>query len=363
MTSLTSKKRTQYKPGKSQFALLERLSNAVAVSGNEDEVRNIVLEQIKPLVDDIRIDRMGNLLAVKHARAKNPLRVMLASHMDEVGFMIVAEDGDGLFQFERIGGLDERQLVAKSVLVGKDHLPGIIGAKPIHLAKGDEIHRSVDVDSMRIDVGPANGGKIRTGEYATFATKFIHSGDSLFGKALDNRLGVATLIELAKRAPDSLEILFAFTVQEEIGLRGARVAGFDFNPQIAFAIDCTPAYALPRSDGEENTQYNTRLNAGPAIYISDIGTLSDPRLVQYLAALADKYKIPFQFRQPGGGGTDAAAIHKTRAGVPSVSVSVPGRYAHSPILHVKVKDWENTLALIDIALQNLDHKILSSERP
>jgi len=343
--------------------LLEILSNAVGVSGAEDEIRRIVIEQIKPLADEFKVDPLGNVLAVKHAQEKDALRVMFAAHMDEVGFMLVQEDGEGLFVFEPVGGIDERQLAAKPVQVGKDHIPGVIGSKPIHLTSVEERSSAISQKSMRIDVSPGNVGKVKVGDYATFATRFQQSGDSLFGKAIDDRMGVATLLELARLNPGKLEVLFAFTVQEEIGLRGARVAAYDFAPDMAFVIDSTPAFDLLLPDEEaENTQYNCRLGAGPAIYLSDAGTISDPRLIRFLVRLAEENGITYQFRQPGGGGTDAGAIHINRSGVPSVSISIPGRYAHSPILHAKKRDWQNTLDLLRLVLDHVDHSILAVDR-
>lgn len=351
------------KINKAQLALLERLSNAVGVSGCEDEIRDIVIESIKPYVDEYRVDAMGNVLAVKHASGENAQRVMFAAHMDEVGFMLVEDDENGLFAFEPVGGIDERQLVAKPVVAGKDHIPGVIGAKPIHLASIEEMRNPVPMENLRIDVSPANSGKLKIGDFATFATRFQQSGSSLFGKALDDRLGVASLIELTKKKASHLEILFAFTVQEEIGLRGARVAAYDFNPDLAFVIDSTPAFDFPAWEpAVENSRYNCRLGFGPAIYIADAGTLSDPRLIHFLTRIAEENHISYQFRQPGGGGTDAGAIHLTRTGVPVVSISVPGRFAHSPILHAKIKDWENTLALLEAILNNVDRSILADER-
>ena len=174
---------------------------------------------------------------------------------------------------------------------------------------------------------------------------------------------MATLIELAKLNPGTLEVLFAFTVQEELGLRGARVAAYDFLPDLAFVVDSTPAFDLPMLDNEEeNSQYNCRLGAGPAIYLADAGTLSDPRLIRFLVQLAEGHQIPYQFRQPGGGGTDAGAIHINRRGVPVVSISIPGRYAHSPILHAKLSDWENTLSLLRLVIEQADRSILSIDR-
>ncbi len=339
--------------GAEQIALLERLSNACAVSGNEGEVRAIVLEQIKPFASEIKIDAMGNVLATCHAKVEQPLRVMLAAHMDEVGLMLVEEDEGGLYRFGVVGGIDPRQLPGKPVWVGKNHLPGIIGAKAIHLTTAEERRSTIPVESLRIDLGTAGAGKASIGDRATYATSFQQIGPSLCGKALDNRLGVATLIELVKHAPPNLELLAAFTVQEEVGLRGAGVAAYAFNPDIGIAIDATPAYDQPMWDDSENSKYNTRLDAGPAIYLADSSTLSDPRLVRYLVATAEALGIPYQIRQPGGGGTDAGAIHSQRAGIPSMTVSVPVRYAHTARLLARQLDWHNTLVLLHAALSNM----------
>ncbi len=348
--------------GAEQIALLEKLSNAVGLSGDEGEIRAIVLEQIKPLADELKIDALGNILAIRKAKKPGALKVMLAAHMDEVGFMLVDGNDDGQFSFALVGGIDERQLVGKTVWVGKEHHPAVIGAKPIHLQEHGEEERAIPLDALRIDLGPAGNSKAKVGDRATFATTFRQVGPSLIGKALDNRLGVATIIELFKHAPDHIELQAAFTVQEEIGLRGARVAAYALDPDLAIALDSTPAFDLPMPDGSENAVYNTRLDAGPAIYIADSSTLSDPRIIRFLAKTGDELAIPYQFRQPGGGGTDAGAIHKQRAGIPSVSVSVPGRYAHTAALLVRVEDWQNTLRLISAALQRLTPEILAVAR-
>lgn len=347
--------------GAKQIKLLERLSNAVAVSGDEGEVRKIVMSEIKDIADDSKVDALGNVLAVRHARQKPAMRVMLAAHMDEIGFMLV-EGEDGLFRFETVGGIDVRQLPGKTVLVGKEHLPGVIGAKPIHHTTPEERRNAIALDTMRIDVGMDNGKKVKPGDRATFATRFQRIGPSLVGKALDDRLGVVTLIELLRQAPAHIELQAAFTVQEEVGLRGARVAAYSLDPQVAIAIDSTPAGDLPHWDDEESTHYNTRLDGGPAIYIADKGTLSDPRMLQLLYQTAEAHTIPYQIRQPGGGGTDAGAIHKQRAGIPVVSVSIPGRYAHTAALVARLDDWQNTLSLIYYALERISPDILAVER-
>lgn len=342
--------------GAPQIKLLEKLCNAMAVSGDEGEVRRIVLEEVKPYADEVKVDALGSVLVRKNSSAKKPLRVLLDAHMDEVGFMIVADDGDGFFQFETVGGIDKRHLVGKQVIVGRDHTPGVIGAKPIHMTTASERQNTIDVESMRIDLGPE--GKAKVGDRATFATKFKRVGPSIMSKSIDDRIGVAILIELLKHAPKNIELCLAFSVQEEIGLRGARVAAYHFNPDLAIAIDSTPARDLPDYEGRENISSNTQLGLGPAIYPAHSPVISDPRLVKFLTQTAEKHKIPYQLRQPGGGGTDAGAIQQAHAGVPVVSVSVPHRYTHSPISVSRVDDWKNTLNLLHMTLREMTPELL-----
>ena len=356
-----NKKDTQkYVPvmGEEELALLTKLSNALAVSGEEQEVRAIVKDEVTPFADSVETDTLGNLLVTRHGTAENRLRVMIAAHMDEVGFMLVDDEGNGIFEFRVVGGVDERQLAGKSIMVGRDHVPGVIGAKAIHLTTPDERKQTLRADQLRVDLGPGGSGKAKIGDRGTFATQLQVIGPSLRGKALDDRLGVINLIQLVKHAPANVDLLAAFTVQEEVGLRGARVAAYSFNPQIGIAMDSTPAHDLPHFDGESNERYNTRLDGGPAIYLMDGATIGDRRLVNWLVETAQAEGIPWQFRQPNMGGTDAGAIHKTRAGVPSVSVSVPQRYLHSAAGLVRIDDCVNTLRLMWHALARLDASIL-----
>lgn len=372
MSADSSPKYSQPRFSAAQYRLLEQLCNACAVSGDEAEVRGIVLKQVRSLAEDIKVDPLGNVLVTKPGRKTSPrkkghLRVMLAAHMDEIGFMLTKDEGGGLFRFDTVGGIDVRQVVGKPVWVGKDHIPGVIGAKPIHLTSAKERQATISLDSLRIDIGTAGNSNIKAGDRAAFATRFTRLGPSIRAKALDDRLGVATLIELLRNAPENIDLLAAFTVQEEVGLRGAQVAAYAFEPDLAIAIDSTPAYDLPgwesgEDDASENTHYNTRLDGGPAIYLADGATLSDPRLVRHLVDTAESARIPYQFRQPGGGGTDAGAIHRTRAGVPSISVSIPGRYAHTPAGIVRISDWKHTFGLLQAALSRLTPDVLSGER-
>ena len=344
-----------------QIRILEQLTNAVAISGDEGEIRKIVRAEIEAHVDEIKVDAMGNLLATKHGKGKKNLNVMLAAHMDEIGFMLVNDAGDGLFEFETIGGIDSRQLAGKIVQIGEDHVPGVIGVAPVHLLSATERKQKLSVSALRIDVGPGKPN-VKVGDRATFATKFMRMGQSIRAKALDDRLGVAILIELIKNTSSTINLMAAFTVQEEVGLRGAKVAAHSFDPDMAIVIDSTPAYDLPTHDGSENIRYNTKLGLGPAVYTMDGRTLSDPRLIALLTQTGDENNIPYQFRQPGGGGTDAGAIHLSRAGIPTISVSVPGRYAHTAMGLSRIKDWENTLNLLHAALGNVTPKLLEKDR-
>lgn len=346
---------------KQQLSLLEILTNTTAPSGDEGPIRKIVKAEVESLADELKIDALGNLLVTKRGKGRKRLKVLLAAHMDEVGFMLVSEAGDGLFEINTLGGLDSRQLVGKPVLVGRENVPGVIGAAPIHLLGASERGSKMPLSALRIDVGTGKPD-VKVGDRATFATKFQQIGQSIRAKALDDRIGVAILIELLKNAPDNIDLLAAFTVQEELGLRGAKVAAHALDPDLALAIDSTPAYDLPMHDGKENIRYNTKLDAGPAIYTADARTLSDPRLIRWLSETGDAKKIPYQYRQAGGGGTDAGSIHLSLDGIPTGSVSVPGRYAHTAMGLCRISDWENTLNLLHAALSNLTTKILENPR-
>ena len=238
----------------------------------------------------------------------------------------------------------------------------MIGACPIHLSPRNELQNILTLNSLRIDVSP-EVTSVDVGNYAVFATRFKRLGKiSLLGKALDDRIGVATLIELFKNAPESIELIAAFTVQEEVGLRGAKAAAHAMNPDAAFVIDCTPANDQPARNGSENVEYKTKLDEGPAIYVMDGRTLYDRRLVRYLSDLGDSYSIRYQYRQPQPGGTDAGPVHLSREGIPTISLSVPGRYAHTAAMIVRIADWEAYLQLLTVALSHFSADVLSGER-
>jgi putative aminopeptidase FrvX len=336
--------------------LLEKLSNARGTSGNEAEVRDILIEQVKGRVDNYRVDTMGNLITYKKAKGvrRKALKVMLAAHMDEIGLMIVHVDSKGYLKFSKVGGIDDRVLLSKVVLVGKDKKLGVIGSKPAHLLRGKERDQVVESDSMYIDIGAKSKeealSSVKIGDYATFATEFAEMGDGLVkGKALDDRTGCALVAELVRR-DYPFDLYGVFTVQEEVGLRGARVAAYAVEPDVAFALESTVCDDSPK---HKDVSPTTRLGSGPAISIADRTTIADRRLVKLLVETAKEYRIPYQIKQPMIGSTDAGRIHITKEGIPSIAIAVPTRYIHSPVSLMCLEDFDNTLALMTKTLPNL----------
>ncbi len=336
-------------------AWLKALTELSGVSGGEGPVRRFVLRVLEARADHLEVDVLGNVYALRRARrvprGEEPLRVMLAAHMDEVGFMLTHHEGEGFYRFQPIGGLSPRNLLGQRVLIGPDRVLGIIGAPPVHLLSGRERETWPEFRNLRISVSPQ--ARVEPGMRATFATSFRREGPNIWAKALDDRVGVATLLALWDALPEDLEIWTVFTVQEEVGLRGAAVAARRVRPHVALALDCTPALDIPGPDGQMPVTYNVRLGHGPALYIADRRTISDPRLVHHFSQVAQRYGIPFQFRQAGRGATDAGAIHRQAGGIPSLSISVPARYLHGPTALMRVEDWVHTLRLLVAGLHRL----------
>lgn len=339
--------------------LLKQLTEAVGVSGGEKEVRLLIRDLIAGHVDEWHVDTMGNLIALKKGTGESNLRVLVDAHIDEVGLMITEIDGSGLLHFAPVGGFDDRALLGKVVQVGPKKLIGVIGARPIHQLTAAQRNSIVKIDSMRIDVGTVKkeeiNGKVNVGDLAAFVTEYEELGPTAVGKAFDNRAGCAALIELLRGEPYPFDLYAAFTVQEEVGLRGAQVAAYSIDPDAAFVLECTPAYDLPN---ENDASPNVALGKGPSIYVMDAGTIQDPRLVSHITRTAAANNIPFQLRQPGGGGTNTAAIQRTRGGVPAATIAIPGRYAHTPAMMIDLGDYANVVRLADATLRTLTPDVI-----
>jgi endoglucanase len=340
--------------------ILKELSEAIGVSGNEDAVRKIIANAVRDHVDELHTDTIGNLFAVKRARgAKRAFKVMIAAHMDEVGLMITGCEGSGGLRFRPVGGIDDRILPGKVLLVGPDKIPGVIGAKPIHLLKGDEDKQVIKMDAMVIDIGASSKEEaeklVKLGQVAAFATRYNKAGHTATGKAFDDRAGCAVLVELLRGARFPFDLYAVFTVQEEVGLRGAQVAASAVEPDCAFALEGTVCDDLPK---DKDTSPTTELGHGPAITLMDRSVFADRRLVDHLVATAERLGIPYQFKQPGVGGTDAGAITRSKAGVPSAPVAVPCRYIHSPVSRLSLDDFENAVKLMRESLKRLSPEVL-----
>ncbi len=341
--------------------LLRRLSEAFGVSGHEEDVRGIILEEIRGRVDECRIDGMGNLIARKKGTGKSGLRVLAAAHMDEIGLMVSQIEDGGSLRFFKVGGIDDRILPAKTVMIGDKRIPGVIGLKPVHLAEKGERDQTVGYKQLAIDIGAGSRAEaeklVRRGDYAVFAAEFAELAGaggwrSVTGKAFDDRAGCALLAALlAERYP--FDFTAAFTVQEEVGLRGARVAAYAEEADFGFVLECTGANEIPV---KKEMNPSTRLGAGPAITVMDSSFIADKGLVELLLRTASDLKIPAQIKQPNIGGTDAGAIHTARGGIPSVTVSVPCRYIHSPHAIMSLEDFDRTLLLTREALRRLPER-------
>jgi endoglucanase len=346
------------------IALLKQLSEAHGISGKEDAVRAIILEQIEGVAEDIRIDPLGSITAVRRGTGKRKLRMMLAAHMDEVGFMATGVDGDGLVRFTAVGSIDDRILPGKRVKIGANALPGVIVWVPIHLNQDQNV---IKISNLRIDIGAISkedaNGKVKMGDMIVFDAAFAEFGDAMLrGKSFDDRAGCAVLIEALRGGPYPVDVLAAFTVQEEIGLRGAQVAAQTLNPDLAFVLECTTANDIPNPlanpDDEEYPNPTCRVRGGPVLTLLDRSVIADPRLVRYLQMTAEKHGIPYQHKSQPGGGTDGGSIHIANAGIPTAVISLPSRYIHSPLTYLHQPDFENTVRLVQAALHELPDTIL-----
>jgi len=335
--------------------MLEKLSNACGVAGREEEVRSLMHKFLKPYVDEVKEDRLGNVIGVKEGK-KNASKVMLASHMDEIGLLVKTVSKEGFLQFMKMGGIDDRVLLAQKVLVctQKGFLHGIIGSKPPHIQKEDERKRIMTSDELFIDIGAESQEEakkmgVKIGDPVEFDIRFAKiSKDIVIGKAFDDRVGCAVMIEVMKRLEKTECAVYAVgTVQEEVGCRGAMTSAFGIYPDVGIALDVTVAGDMP---GVREVEAPVKLGKGPALSIADGGLITHPKVLRLLIDTAEENKIPYQLETGLGGTTDASRISLAREGVPSGVISVPTRYIHSPTSLLSLKDTQNVVELTAAAV-------------
>ena len=337
------------------FDLLKRLCETPGIAGREDAVRALVMEELQGLVDDITIDALGNVVGVK--RGQGGPRVMVAAHMDEIGFMVKHIDDNGFIRAHPIGGFDPRVLPAQRVIVhgfGGETFRGVlaVAAKPIHLLDPGDI-KPPKLDELFVDIGLSGAearARIDIGDMITMDRTVERVGKTIIGKAFDDRMCVFQMIEALRRlgAQPRADIVVVATTQEEVGLRGAQTSAYHLEPDIALALDITLAMDIPGS-AEQDTV--TRLGGGVAIKLMDSSTISNHKLVRHLRAIAQDSNIPHQLEILPRGGTDAGAMQRARGGAPAVTISIPTRYVHTVNEMCAVED---VLSSIDLLARYLE---------
>lgn len=337
-------------------ALLKEICEVPGAPGYESKVRAIVLREIEKLVDEWRVDYMGNIIAVKKGKDSSK-KAMVAAHMDEIGFMVNYITDDGFLKFQTLGGFDPKTLTAQRVIVhGKKDLVGVMGCKPIHMMSPEERGKAPALSDYYIDLGMPKEEVVKyvqIGDTVTRIGELIEMGECVTSKSLDNRVSVFILIEALKEIGTPAHDFYAvFTVQEEVGIRGAQVAAHSISPDFGFGLDVTIAYDLPGAKPEEVT---TRLGKGTAIKIFDTSAICDYRMVAFMKQTADKHSIAWQPEVLAGGGTDTAgmqrmATHGTIAG----AISIPTRHLHQVIEMAHKNDIRLSIDLLKRCLEELN---------
>ena len=318
--------------------IIQKLVETVGPSGYEDAVRELIRGEISGLVEEMRVDALGNLIARKGVKADGGLRIMLSAHMDEIGVIATHIDEKGFVRFTTIGGVRAHTCIGGRVRF----LNGAQGL--ISMERSEDPGRLPGIENLYIDVGASNRADcpVRVGDLAAFERPFLDLGQRLVSKAMDDRICVAVMVETLRQLKTSPhELYFVFSTQEEVGLRGATTAAYGIDPDLGVAVDVTATGDTPKG-----LRMEVSLGKGPAIKVRDGGMLSDPRVVRWIVGTAEAAGLPYQLEVLEGGTTDARAIQLARAGVPSGCVSIPTRYIHSPSEMVDYSDVQNAVKLL-----------------
>lgn len=332
---------------------LAELTKLDGISGDEQKVREFIIQNLDKSLQHYT-DNIGNLIVKGKSSGASNLKVMLAAHMDEVGFMVNKITDDGKLKFSAVGGIDSRILIGQHVRVGDDKIPGVIGYKSIHLQDKDERESAVELESLYIDIAAKNKENaeefVNTGDYVAFSSEPVFFGENkIKAKALDDRAGCVVLMELLKEVWP-FELYACFTVQEEVGLRGARVAANRVKPDVGIVLEGTTCADVPQVKKHE---MSTVMGEGPTLSFADRTSIADRDLLSHFQKTAEEEGIPYQWKRTTTGGNDAGRIQASGTGVKTLTVSVPCRYIHSPVSVLDISDLENMLNLVSKALHTL----------
>ena len=336
--------------------LLKELTAADGVSGFEAPIRHLIAEKCRPYADEMHVDTMGNLVVFKKGKKHNVPKLMIAAHMDEVGFLITKIEDTGVLRFQEAGGINPRVALGRRVLIGANHVPGVTGLKAYHLVTPEEEKTTPSIAQMYIDIGAESKEEaaklVKLGDPVVFDSDFVRFGEGkrrIKAKAIDDRIGCTQMIKLMEKDLP-MDVTFVFTVQEEVGLRGAKAAAFNLAPDIALILEGTTSADMP---GVDDAKKVTLVGGGCVIGCVDTGTIYDRKLFECLRDLADEAGIPWQIKNYIAGGTDAAVIQRSRAGVRVANISTPVRMLHAASTVADKTDMENGLKLAELFINTI----------
>lgn len=332
---------------------LKDLTNLDGISGNEDAIRAYIAKQIKEKVDDLFVDSMGNLIAFKKGTQRH-FSLMLAAHMDEVGFMVTGFGDMGSIKFKPVGGIDPSILPGKKVFIGDNKVPGVIAIKPIHQQDQTERSTKISLNKLILDIGSDKKEEtekiVSLGDSITFSTQYKEFGNGFIrAKALDDRVGCSILMEVLDRV-HPYDLYACFTVQEEVGLRGAEIASYRIHPDIALVLEGTTCSDIP---GIPMHETSTHIGKGPALTFMDGSSIMDKPFMAFIETVAKKHRIPYQWKQTISGGNDAGKIQRSRKGVRVGVISAPIRYIHSPVSVMQKSDYDHMKTLVTQVLEEI----------
>src|SRR5690625_1902171 len=352
------------------LTMLKDLTDANGISGNEKEARDVMEKYIKPYADDVYTDHLGSLIAKKSGDTNGP-KIMVAGHLDEVGFMITRIDKNGFLYFQTIGGWWNQVMLAQrvTIMTKKGNLTGVIGSKPPHILTAEQRKKPVEIKDMFIDIGASSKEEaesfgVRPGDSVVPYFEFTQMKNEkmLLAKAWDNRIGCAIAIDVLKRLDKEKHPNIVYgvgTVQEEVGLRGARTSAHMIQPDIAFGVDVGIAGDTP---GVSDKDADSKLGDGPQIILYDASMVSHKGVRDLVVETAEENDIPFQYASMAGGGTDSGAIHLTADGVPTLSITIAPRYIHSHAAMLHRDDFEHAVQLLVEVIKKIDNDMLEKIR-